>query len=352
MQALLELRAPPQGRRSRRDHGGVLGAPRRPRGRAGRRRAPRRRRCSSRPRPTRSTSSAATRACGRPTSTASSPTSPTRCGLPARACCCSAATTSGPNCWQDEPSEVAHGQVGDAGGASTSRGLPQDPSGLLDGLRRRRRAAARRRSWPRAPRVCALACETAVARGRRRAAGLRDRHRGAGAGRRARRPGRAGGDAPAAARRHHRRAPRGVPRRAACDAAWQRVIGLVVQPGVEFDHHKVVDYVRAEGARAVSAFIEREPGMVFEAHSTDYQTPQALAAGARPLRDPQGRPRRHLRAARDAVGAWPRSSASGWATARRRLQAAVLGAMRAASRATGRSTTPSRAPRRSTCSTA
>jgi len=62
----------------------------------------------------------------------------------------------------------------------------------------------------------------------------------------------------------------------ALDAAWTRVIGLVVQPGVEFDHHKVIDYAPAK-ARALSAFIERVPGIVFEAHSTDYQTPQALA---------------------------------------------------------------------------
>jgi D-tagatose-1,6-bisphosphate aldolase subunit GatZ/KbaZ len=59
--------------------------------------------------------------------------------------------------------------------------------------------------------------------------------------------------------------------------AWQRVVGLVVQPGVEFDHHKVIDYV-AHKARALSTFIEREPGLVYEAHSTDYQTPLALKA--------------------------------------------------------------------------
>jgi D-tagatose-1,6-bisphosphate aldolase subunit GatZ/KbaZ len=59
------------------------------------------------------------------------------------------------------------------------------------------------------------------------------------------------------------------------DGAWQRVVGLVVQPGVEFDHHKVIDYV-AQKARSLSAFIEREPGLVYEAHSTDYQTPTAL----------------------------------------------------------------------------
>ena len=59
------------------------------------------------------------------------------------------------------------------------------------------------------------------------------------------------------------------------DGAWQRVVGLVVQPGVEFDHHKVIDYV-AQKARSLSAFIEHEPALVYEAHSTDYQTPQSL----------------------------------------------------------------------------
>jgi D-tagatose-1,6-bisphosphate aldolase subunit GatZ/KbaZ len=58
--------------------------------------------------------------------------------------------------------------------------------------------------------------------------------------------------------------------------AWTRVIGLVTQPGVEFDHHKVIDYVPAK-AVALSRSIESVPGMVFEAHSTDYQTPGALA---------------------------------------------------------------------------
>jgi len=51
----------------------------------------------------------------------------------------------------------------------------------------------------------------------------------------------------------------------------------VVQPGVEFDHHRVIDYVPAKAA-ALSRSIEPVPGMVFEAHSTDYQTPSALKA--------------------------------------------------------------------------
>jgi D-tagatose-1,6-bisphosphate aldolase subunit GatZ/KbaZ len=65
--------------------------------------------------------------------------------------------------------------------------------------------------------------------------------------------------------------------RAGLQAAWGRVIGLVVQPGVEFDHHEVVDY-RPERARALSACLDGEPGIVFEAHSTDYQPDASLAA--------------------------------------------------------------------------
>jgi len=60
-------------------------------------------------------------------------------------------------------------------------------------------------------------------------------------------------------------------------SAWPRVIALVVQPGVEFDLHKVVDY-QPEKARALKVSVERDPQFVFEAHSTDYQTPGNLAA--------------------------------------------------------------------------
>lgn len=58
---------------------------------------------------------------------------------------------------------------------------------------------------------------------------------------------------------------------------WPRVIGLVVQPGVEFSHDEVVDFI-PEKARSLSQFINDYPHMVFEAHSTDYQTPQAYRA--------------------------------------------------------------------------
>ena len=60
-------------------------------------------------------------------------------------------------------------------------------------------------------------------------------------------------------------------------AAFERVIALVVQPGVEFGHANVVVY-RPEQARALSAALADMPGLVFEAHSTDYQPPAALAA--------------------------------------------------------------------------
>jgi D-tagatose-1,6-bisphosphate aldolase subunit GatZ/KbaZ len=60
------------------------------------------------------------------------------------------------------------------------------------------------------------------------------------------------------------------------EAAWGRVIALVAQPGVEFDHHKVIDYQPSK-ARLLSQCIESHSNLVFEAHSTDYQTPAALA---------------------------------------------------------------------------
>ncbi|MDR7191665.1 D-tagatose-bisphosphate aldolase, class II, non-catalytic subunit [Luteimonas terrae] len=64
---------------------------------------------------------------------------------------------------------------------------------------------------------------------------------------------------------------------AGLENAWTRVIASVVQPGVEFDHHQVIDYA-PDDARALSAAIAPLPGLVFEAHSTDYQTRDALAA--------------------------------------------------------------------------
>lgn len=58
-------------------------------------------------------------------------------------------------------------------------------------------------------------------------------------------------------------------------ALWPRIIGLVVQPGVEFDHTHVIDY-RPEKATALSKMVEAYDTLIYEAHSTDYQRPQAL----------------------------------------------------------------------------
>lgn len=56
---------------------------------------------------------------------------------------------------------------------------------------------------------------------------------------------------------------------------WPRIIGLVVQPGVEFDNANIIDYV-PENAASLSKMIEGIDTLIYEAHSTDYQTPQAL----------------------------------------------------------------------------
>ncbi len=58
-------------------------------------------------------------------------------------------------------------------------------------------------------------------------------------------------------------------------SAWERVVAVVVQPGVEFGDDFILDY-DAGAARALSAFIETEPQLVYEAHSTDYQRLEAL----------------------------------------------------------------------------
>ncbi|SDK99075.1 tagatose-bisphosphate aldolase noncatalytic subunit [Franzmannia pantelleriensis] len=59
--------------------------------------------------------------------------------------------------------------------------------------------------------------------------------------------------------------------------AWSRVRAVVVQPGVEFGHTEVIDFVPAAAAE-LSTAIHAWPDLVFEAHSTDYQTPQAYRA--------------------------------------------------------------------------
>lgn len=59
--------------------------------------------------------------------------------------------------------------------------------------------------------------------------------------------------------------------------AFERAIGLVVQPGVEFGNHNVIRYDRSK-IDALKKVLEDEPQFVFEAHSTDYQGTGPLTA--------------------------------------------------------------------------
>ncbi|MBC3766529.1 D-tagatose-bisphosphate aldolase, class II, non-catalytic subunit [Neptunicella marina] len=56
---------------------------------------------------------------------------------------------------------------------------------------------------------------------------------------------------------------------------WPRIIGLVVQPGVEFGTHKIIHF-EPEKAKELGESVATQPNMVFEAHSTDYQSQQHL----------------------------------------------------------------------------
>ncbi|MCV2353499.1 D-tagatose-bisphosphate aldolase, class II, non-catalytic subunit [Paucibacter sp. B2R-40] len=63
-------------------------------------------------------------------------------------------------------------------------------------------------------------------------------------------------------------------------SAWQRVIAMVVQPGVDFDHSQIQHYA-PQAAANLSKFVAQQmdpPALVFEAHSTDYQTEAAMHA--------------------------------------------------------------------------
>ena len=57
--------------------------------------------------------------------------------------------------------------------------------------------------------------------------------------------------------------------------AWSYVIAVVVQPGVEEKDAGCTEYVR-EKATALMASIKDYPNLVFEGHSTDYQTKEKL----------------------------------------------------------------------------
>jgi len=59
-------------------------------------------------------------------------------------------------------------------------------------------------------------------------------------------------------------------------SAWERVVALVVQPGVDFGADTVFDY-DATKAHSLSAALKTHDGIVYEAHSTDYQSSGSLA---------------------------------------------------------------------------
>jgi D-tagatose-1,6-bisphosphate aldolase subunit GatZ/KbaZ len=57
--------------------------------------------------------------------------------------------------------------------------------------------------------------------------------------------------------------------------AWENVIAVVVQPGVEFGDESIHEYNR-EAAKELCDAVKKYPNLVFEGHSTDYQTKEAF----------------------------------------------------------------------------
>ena len=57
--------------------------------------------------------------------------------------------------------------------------------------------------------------------------------------------------------------------------AWERVIAVVVQPGVEFGDDQIFEYDSKRAMQLIKALKPFAP-LVFEGHSTDYQTPVKL----------------------------------------------------------------------------
>ena len=57
--------------------------------------------------------------------------------------------------------------------------------------------------------------------------------------------------------------------------AFRNIIGIVVQPGVEFGEEDIFHYNR-QNASALTSFMKTHPEVVLEGHSTDYQSPEEL----------------------------------------------------------------------------
>ena len=59
------------------------------------------------------------------------------------------------------------------------------------------------------------------------------------------------------------------------DEAWEHIIAVVVQPGVEFGDDTIHHYDHAEAMELCNT-LKKYPDIVFEGHSTDYQSPASL----------------------------------------------------------------------------
>ena len=57
--------------------------------------------------------------------------------------------------------------------------------------------------------------------------------------------------------------------------AFHNIIGIVVQPGVEFGDEDIFHYNR-QNASVLTSFMKTHPEVVLEGHSTDYQSPEEL----------------------------------------------------------------------------
>lgn len=65
-------------------------------------------------------------------------------------------------------------------------------------------------------------------------------------------------------------------RKEGLERAWERVVSVVTQPGVDFSHSSVHEFDPAAAVDLVAA-IDRHPRLTFEGHSTDYQPTSSLA---------------------------------------------------------------------------
>lgn len=60
-----------------------------------------------------------------------------------------------------------------------------------------------------------------------------------------------------------------------CEEVWNNVVGVVVQPGVEFGDTEISIYDH-DAAKSLTESLVNYGDIIFEGHSTDYQTPESL----------------------------------------------------------------------------